>query len=217
MWVAKSLTYDDWRDYECVTLWLYDSEMECFLSHFICWNRICRLTKIKSLNSVFLVVLFIGCLVYKVTEFSFLVFLFIGFFTLYSSQAGIFSPLHLYGNPRQYFQWGESDRRILNLKKDFAFLSANPNVDSSSGESLGFIGFEFQRIWIQINGLVIYAVPFTVNPKLVRWSSGISTWSIAPQSFLVELPLFALKHIWKHWKIARGTVKYPNANHYICK
>ena len=30
MWVAKSLTYDDWRDYECVTLWLYDSEMECF-------------------------------------------------------------------------------------------------------------------------------------------------------------------------------------------
>ena len=26
----------------------------------------------------------------------------------------------------------------------------------------------FQRIQIQINGLVIYAVPFTVDPKLVR-------------------------------------------------
>ena len=54
----------------------------------------------------------------------------------HSSQAGIFSPLNLYGNPRQYCQWGESDRRILNLKTDFAFLSANPNPDSSSGESL---------------------------------------------------------------------------------
>ena len=36
MWAAKSLTYDDWRDYECVKLWLYDSEMECFyLTSFV--------------------------------------------------------------------------------------------------------------------------------------------------------------------------------------
>ena len=42
----------------------------------------------------------------------------------------------------------------------------------------GFIAFEIRRIRIQINELVIYAVPFTVDPKLVRWSSGISSWSI---------------------------------------
>ena len=34
----------------------------------------------------------------------------------------------------------------------------------------GFIGFEIRRIEIQVNGLVIYAVPFIVDPKLVRWS-----------------------------------------------
>ena len=77
----------------------------------------------------------------KVTEFSLLSSFVYWFLHIivdlksHSSQAGIFSPLNLYGNPRQYFQWGESDRRILNLKTDFAFLSANPNLDSSSGES----------------------------------------------------------------------------------
>ena len=76
----------------------------------------------------------------KVTEFSLLSSFVYWFLHIivdlksHSSQAGIFSPLILYGNPRQYCQWGESDRRILNLKTEFAFLSANPNQDSSSGE-----------------------------------------------------------------------------------
>ena len=68
------------------------------------------------------------------------------------------------------------------------FLSVNPKTDfkskngfrvpfgkSKSGFLIwrilfekGFIGFEIRRIQIQINGLVIYAVLFTVDPKLVR-------------------------------------------------
>ena len=54
----------------------------------------------------------------------------------------------------------------------------------------GFTGFEIRGIRIQINGLVIYVVPFTVDSKLVRWSSGISSWSIP-----VELLPFTVKHL----------------------
>ena len=54
--------------------------------------------------------------------------------------------------------------RILDLKTDFAFLSANPN----SGFLIrripfekGFTGFEVRRIKTQISGIVTYDVPFT--------------------------------------------------------
>ena len=62
----------------------------------------------------------------------------------------------------------------------------------------GFTGFEIRRIQIQINGLVIYAVPFTVDPKLVRWSSGISSWSVFIEA--VEFPrcCHLPQNIWKH-------------------
>ena len=98
------------------------------------------------------------------------------------------------------------------------FLSVNPKTDfrsknrfrvpfgkSKSGFLIwwilfekGFIGFEIRRIQIQINGLVIYAVPFTVDPKLVRWSSGISIWSIPIEA--VEFPrcCHLSQNIWKH-------------------
>ena len=91
------------------------------------------------------------------------------------------------------FRWIQ--KRILDLKTDFAFLSANPNPDFWQK---GFTGFEIRRIQIQINGLVIYAVPFTVDPKLVRWSSGIFSWSIPTEA--VEFPrCFHLpQNIWKH-------------------
>ena len=98
------------------------------------------------------------------------------------------------------------------------FLSVNPKTDfrskngfrvpfgkSKSGFLIwwilfekGFIGFEIRRIQIQINGLVIYAVPFTVDPKLVRWSSGISSWSIPIEA--VEFPrcCHLPQNNWKH-------------------
>ena len=109
------------------------------------------------------------------------------------------------------------------------FLSVNPKTDfrskngfrvpfdkSKSGFLIwwilfqkGFIGFEIRRIQIQINGLVIYAVPFTVDPKLVRWSSGISSWSIPIDA--VEFPrcCHLPQNIWKHETIVPGTLKYP--------
>ena len=72
-----------------------------------------------------------------------------------------------------------------------------------------FIGFEIRRIQIQINGLVIYAVPFTVDPKLVRWSSGISRWSIPIEA--VEFPrcCHLPENTWKDETIVPGTLKYP--------
>ena len=98
------------------------------------------------------------------------------------------------------------------------FLSVNPKTDfrsknefrvpfgkSKSGFLIwwilfekGFTGFEIRRIQIQINGLVIYVVPFTMDPKLVRWSSGIFSWSIPTEA--VEFPrCFHLpQNIWKH-------------------
>ena len=98
------------------------------------------------------------------------------------------------------------------------FLSVNPKTDFRSkngfrvpfGKSKsvfliwwilfekGFIGFEIRRIHIQINGLVIYAVPFTVDAKLVRWSSGISSWGIPIEA--VEFPrcCHLSQNIWKH-------------------
>ena len=54
--------------------------------------------------------------------------------------------------------------RILGLKKDFVFLSANANPGTLIRRILfekGFTGFEIRRIKIQINGLVTYDVPFT--------------------------------------------------------
>ena len=97
------------------------------------------------------------------------------------------------------------------------FLSVNPKTDFRSKNGFrvpfgtksgfliwwilfekGFTGFEIRRIQIQINGLVIYAVPFTVDPKLVRWSSGISSWSIPIEA--VEFPrcCHLPQNIWKH-------------------
>ena len=43
-----------------------------------------------------------------------------------------------------------------------------------------FIEFEIRRIRIQINGLVIYAVPFIVDPKLVRWSRAVFPVEVFP-------------------------------------
>ena len=105
--------------------------------------------------------------------------------------------------------------RLLNKG---VFLSVNPKTDfrsknrfrvpfgkSKSGFLIwwilfekGFTGFEIRRIQIQISGLVIYAVPFTVDPKLVRWSSGISSWSIPTET--VEFPRCGHlpQNIWKH-------------------
>ena len=107
-------------------------------------------------------------------------------------------------------------RRSCSIKG--VFLSVNPETDfrskngfrvpfgkSKSGFLIwwilfekGFIGFEIRRIQIQINGLVIYTVPFTVDPKLVRWSSGISSWSIFIEA--VEFPrcCHLPQNIWTH-------------------
>ena len=98
------------------------------------------------------------------------------------------------------------------------FLSVNPKTDfrskngfrvpfgkSKSGFLIwwilfeqGFIGFEIRRIQIQINGLVIYAVPFTVDPKLVRWSSGTSSWSIPIDAVEFLRCCHLPQNIWKH-------------------
>ena len=79
-------------------------------------------------------------------------------------------------------------KRILDLKTDFAFLFGK----SRSGYLIlwilfekEFFGFEIRRIQIQLNGLVINAVPFTVNPELVRWSTSISSWSIEKFALIV--------------------------------
>ena len=97
---------------------------------------------------------------------------------------------------------------FLNTRKDRFdkhFLGCVPFGKSKSGFLIWwilfekrFIGFEIRRIQIQINGLVIYAVPFTVDPKLVRWSSGISSWSIPIEA--VEFPrcCHLPQNIWKH-------------------
>ena len=83
---------------------------------------------------------------------------------------------------------GSGDENVFRLKTKGVFLSVNPKTDfrskkgfrvpfgkSKSGFLIwrilfekGFPGFEIRRIQIQISGLVIYAVPFTVDPKLVR-------------------------------------------------
>ena len=108
--------------------------------------------------------------------------------------------------------------QILILLIMGVFLSVNPKTDfrskngfrvpfgkSKSGFLIwwilfqkGFTGFEIRRIQIQINGLVIYAVPFTVDPKLARWASGISCWSIPIEA--VEFPrcCHLPQNIWKH-------------------
>ena len=109
-------------------------------------------------------------------------------------------------------------QKLHNEDSKGVFLSVNPKTDfrskngfrvpfgkSKSGFLIwwilfekGFTGFEIRRIQIQINGLVIYAVPFTVDPKLVRWSSGISSWSIPIEA--VEFPrcCHLPQNIWKH-------------------
>ena len=100
-------------------------------------------------------------------------------------------------------------KRILDLKTDFAFLFGK----SRSGCLIlwilfekEFFGFEIGRVQIQLNGLVINAVPFTVNPKLVRWSTSISSWSIEKFTLIVlpwvirakwrEIRRFVFVYVW---------------------
>ena len=105
--------------------------------------------------------------------------------------------------------YSDSSNVFLSVNPKTGFKSCNgfrvPFGKSKSGFLMfwilfekGFIEFEIRRIRIQINGLVIYAVPFTVDPKLVRWSSGIFSWSIPTEA--VEFPrCFHLpQNIWKH-------------------
>ena len=93
------------------------------------------------------------------------------------------------------------------------FLSVNPKTDFRSwngfrvpfGKSKSrflipwilykkwFIGFEIRRIQIHINGLVIYAVPFTVDPKLVSWCQRYFQLQYTRVSSL--LPFAAVKHL----------------------
>ena len=125
----------------------------------------------------------------------------------------------------QYFRQDYSQTKgvflSVNPKRDFRSMNGfRVPFGKSKSEFLiwwilfekGFIGFEIRRIQIQINGLVIYAVPFTVDPKLVRWSSGISSWSIPIEA--VEFPrcCHLPQNIWKHWKIVPCTLKYPYTN-----
>ena len=64
----------------------------------------------------------------------------------------------------------------LDLKMDFVFPFANPNpeFDLVSPFQIGFVGFEIQRIQIQINGLVIYTVLCSICDgvrisQLIQW------------------------------------------------
>ena len=130
---------------------------------------------------------------------------------------GLYGPWELV-NPHTVQPTVNKQQDISLVVTRGVFLSVNPKTDfrskngfrvpfgkSKSGFLIcwilfekGFIRFEIRRIQIQINGLVIYAVPFTVDPNLFRWSSGISSWSIPIEA--VEFPrcCHLPQNIWKH-------------------
>ena len=107
------------------------------------------------------------------------------------------------------------------------FLSANPNPDLGSIRWIllqkRLIGFVIQRIQIQIYGLVIYAVPLTMHngSKLIRWFSGISSWSINGRKTSENDGRYcsrSLKYPFTHHfslKIAQITSKRENELHSI--
>ena len=76
----------------------------------------------------------------------------------------------------------------------------------------GSVTFESQRIQLQINGLVIYIVPFTLDSKLVRWPGALQYFQLKSDNRWVSpLFLFAIRHL----KTLEDCSRYSKSSIYL--